>query len=199
MRASATRRASAAASVSAGSTARSTDTQLRITNGSGDQRLADRHQPPRTAPVDRVGAERDQHAEADRDGGGGDRQASTRCRGGGPARPDAAIAKLATAPTTTAIIVATAAVVNDMPDRGGRVDAEADAGPYLQPAEMRSTPRSTSRSRSTASATRARPSGAISTTAVAAATVATNRRWPAVRGRSRRVASSSAIARLAVR
>ena len=40
----------------------------------GDEGLADGHQPPRAAPVDRRHVERDQQAEADRHGGRGDRQ-----------------------------------------------------------------------------------------------------------------------------
>ncbi len=52
-----------------------------------------------------------------------------------PIRPDAAIAKLASAPTTTAIIVATAAVVNDT-----RIAADGSM-PRLMPGRTSSRPR----------------------------------------------------------
>ena len=83
----ATRRASPRRARRSGSMLRSTPQPGAHHERDGHERVADRHQPPRRAPVDRVDVERDQHAEPDRHRGGAERQHQTRCRA---ARPDAA-------------------------------------------------------------------------------------------------------------
>ena len=96
----------AATSRRRGSIDRSAGVTIRIDERRRDERLRDRHEPPRRPEVDRSGVEGDQEPEAEHHGRGAERQQDEAVEG---ARRPPASASAASPPTASAISAATPA------------------------------------------------------------------------------------------